>query len=217
MRLSSGNLNMSSTLCSFGFITVYFLGLSQAASSSSLVSQYVTGFATTATPSTRPAIDIIGIGPQRVAQSPHAEFISPDYATWPPLDAPAWAPNDNSNSFYSFKTVPKEKKMPSLNPDDISASHDRNGTVQSLPKGQFVGPDYCLHDQIVPSASPKNQSPSPEAGHNQKLLANAPEDLTAFPQIFRRPGLSSVYAFPAHTSPSNTFRPRAAQNIQEVA
>ncbi|KAH9452194.1 hypothetical protein Pst134EB_016150 [Puccinia striiformis f. sp. tritici] len=77
--------------------------------------------------------------------------------------------------------------MPSLNPDDISASHDRNGTVQSLPKGQFVGPDYCLHDQIVPSASPKNQSPSPEAGHNQKLLANAPEDLTAFPQIFRRP------------------------------
>ncbi|KAI9603235.1 hypothetical protein H4Q26_002553 [Puccinia striiformis f. sp. tritici PST-130] len=86
--------------------------------------------------------------------------------------------------------------MPSLNPDDISASHDRNGTVQSLPKGQFVGPDYCLHDQIVPSASPKNQSPSPEAGHNQKLLANAPEDLTAFPQILSKTWFVICLCFP---------------------
>ncbi|KAH9440765.1 hypothetical protein Pst134EA_031437 [Puccinia striiformis f. sp. tritici] len=291
---------------------------SSAAFSGSLIPQHVTGIATTATPP-RPAIDIIGIGPQIVAQSPHGEFTPPpDYATWPPLNAPAWTPSEDSDSFYTFNTVPKKKipsalertfrlfpppqwqgsesgkgqfagadyrfrviayscgrnfrsgksqgssrsssttngKIQSFKRASLSARdyrlHDRiapspspenpipspdsgfhrrllanapssksytptpNGEIQTSRGDQFIGPDYRLHHRIVPSASPEDPSPSPQSG-NRKLLANTPDDLTASPQIFGRPGLSSAYAFPAHASPLEKIsfggRPELQQTV----
>ncbi|KAI9619453.1 hypothetical protein H4Q26_014215 [Puccinia striiformis f. sp. tritici PST-130] len=59
-------------------------------------------------------------------------------------------------------------------------------------------------------------SPFPQSGGNRKLLANTPDDLTASPQIFRRPGLSSVYAFPAHTPPLKNFF-EGRPELEEVA
>ncbi|KNE93847.1 hypothetical protein PSTG_12760 [Puccinia striiformis f. sp. tritici PST-78] len=265
---------MSSTLRSFVFIAVYFSDLS-AAFSSSLIPQHMTGFVTTATPP-RPAIDLIGIGPQKFAQPPHADFISPDYAAWPPLDqlndrlgpahlphdlmgigpeifptpgqaphaesiAPehaAWPPLDqlndrlgpahlphdlmgigpeifptrgqpphadsparppldaladseDSNSFWSYKKTPNGNIIAHY-PEDFVGSPKPLYHIPTYHKGQAVGPgplkDYVFpHDPMVPSESPENLAPSPQSGGNRKLLANTPDDLTASPQIFRRP------------------------------
>ncbi|KAI7958550.1 hypothetical protein MJO29_006767 [Puccinia striiformis f. sp. tritici] len=308
---------MSSTLRSFVFIAVYFSGFSQAAFSSSLIPQHVTGFVTTATPP-RPAIDIIGIGPQRVAQSPHGEFTPPpDYATWPPLDqlndrlgpahpphdlmgigpeifptpgqpphaesiAPehaAWPPLDQLNDRlgpahpphdlmgigpeifptpgqppHAESIAPEHAAWPPLDQlnDRLGPAHDYRG-FQSWPNQMVptTSPDHIApspqsgtmspenpaykvvtlrdpqdprnfwsfkysHDRIVPSASPDNLAPSPQSGGHRKLLANTPEDLTASPQIFRRPGLSSVYAFPAHTPPLRNFF-EGRPELEEVA
>ncbi|KAH9468344.1 hypothetical protein Pst134EA_011968 [Puccinia striiformis f. sp. tritici] len=170
---------MSSTLRSFVFIAVYFSG-SSAAFSGSLIPQHVTGIATTATPP-RPAIDIIGIGPQIVAQSPHGEFTPPpDYATWPPLNAPAWTPSEDSDSFYTFNTVPKEK-IPSANPKELFGLPRPQWQGSESGKGQFAGADYRLHDRIAPSPPPENVTPSPESGFNRKLLATGFKSYTPTP------------------------------------
>ncbi|KAI9631246.1 hypothetical protein KEM48_013175 [Puccinia striiformis f. sp. tritici PST-130] len=217
---------MSSTLRSFVFIAVYFSDLS-AAFSSSLIPQHMTGFVTTATPP-RPAIDLIGIGPQKFAQPPHGEYISPDYAAWPPLDqlndrlGPAHPPHDLMGigpEIFPTLGQPPHADSPARPPlDALTDSEDSNSfwTYKKTPNGNIIA---HYPEDFVGSPKPLisgKSSPFPSIGGNRKLLANTPDDLTASPQIFRRPGLSSVYAFPAHTPPLRNFF-EGRPELEEVA
>ncbi|KAH9440762.1 hypothetical protein Pst134EA_031434 [Puccinia striiformis f. sp. tritici] len=251
---------MSSTLRSFVFIAVYFSGYS-AAFSGSLIPQHVTGFVTTATPP-RPAIDLIGIGPQKFAQPPHADFISPDYAAWPPLDqlndrlGPAHLPHDLMG--IGPEIFPTPGQAPHA--ESIAPEHAAWPPLDQL--NDRLGPAHLPHDlmgigpEIFPTRGQPPHADSParppldaladsedsnsfwsyKKTPNGNIIAHYPEDfplplnLGAIenssqtlqmisplpPQIFRRPGLSSVYAFPAHTPPLRNFF-EGRPELEEVA
>ncbi|KAI7958557.1 hypothetical protein MJO29_006774 [Puccinia striiformis f. sp. tritici] len=157
--------------------------------------------------------------PESTAPSPQSGSMSPDHSpAWPPLDA--LTDSEDSNSFWTYKKTPNGNIIAHY-PEDFVGSPKPLYHIPTYHKGQAVGPgplkDYVFpHDPMVPSESPENLAPSPQSGGNRKLLANTPDDLTASPQIFRRPGLSSVYAFPAHTPPLKNFF-EGRPELEEVA